>query len=219
MTGCATPLSAAVLRPGRAWWSPRLQTEPESAGPPAREAIQRLFQEGFLASTGSVRRTEVVVAPLTAADMWDLYLTMASLEGSAALAVGDLEPAPLRELTRELRELEADFERAAREKAIDYDKVFELHNRFHARLVSAAQRPRLQSLISTVRPLVDRYEWVYAPMVGPDYSATFAEHAEIIQAVRDGSGKRAQQAVVANWERGAARLAQVIDKIGARGDW
>ena len=186
---------------------------------PAREAIQRLFQEGFLTSTGTPRRTELVVAPLTSADMWDLYLTMASLEGSSALAIGELEPAALKELARDLRELEAEFERAARERPPDYDKVFDLHNRFHSRLVGVAQRPRLQSIIASVRPLVDRYEWVYAPMVGPDYSATFAEHAEIIQAVRDGSAKRAQQAVVANWEQGAARLARVIDKAGARGEW
>ena len=102
---------------------------------------------------------------------------------------------------------------------IDFDAVFDLHNRFHARLVAAAKRPRLQGMIAAIRPQVDRYEWVYAPLVGPDFGDTFEEHADIIRAVRQGSGKRAQSAVTANWERGAARLARVIGSVGSRGDW
>jgi DNA-binding GntR family transcriptional regulator len=186
---------------------------------PAREAIHRLFQEGFLVPTAAPHRTELIVAPLTAEDMWDLYLIMASLEGSAALAVGTLDAAELRKLVKDLRQIEADFERAARERAVDYDEMFDLHNRFHARLVGVAERPRLQAMIDAVRPQVDRYEWVYAPMVGPSFVETFEEHAAIIRAVRDGSGKRAQQAVAANWERGAARLGRVIGAVGSRGNW
>jgi DNA-binding GntR family transcriptional regulator len=186
---------------------------------PAREAIQRLFQEGFLVAKGETRRTELVVAPLTREDMWDLYRIMASLEGAAARGVDELDAATQRELARELRDIEADFERTAREKKADYDRLFELHNLFHDRLVRVCGRPRIRAMIETVRPQVDRYEWVYAPLVGPDYTETFAEHADIIKAVRDGSGRRAQNAVVVNWERGAERLGRAIGNAGGRGDW
>lgn len=186
---------------------------------PAREAVLRLFQEGFLAATATTRRTELVVAPLTRDDMLDLYRVMASLEGGAALGVSDLTSGDRRTLARELKEREAEFEAAGRARKVDFDRLFDLHNAFHECLVEACARPRLRGLIATVRPQVERYEWVYAPLVGPGYDETFAEHAAIIKAVREGSGEQAQAAVAANWERGAERLARVIGAAGSRGDW
>ena len=186
---------------------------------PARQAIQRLHQEGFLVSNGIKRRTEVLVAPLTRDDMWDLYLLMAALEGAAVRGVERMETRMRQALVRELKDIEADFERAARQKSPDYQRVFELHNRFHARFVSECGRARTIAMIDSVRPQVERYEWVYAPLVGPDYSDTFREHADVIAAIRDGSGRRAQSAVAANWERGAERLERAITLNGGRGDW
>ena len=177
---------------------------------PAREAILRLYQDGFLVPTGITRRTELLVAPLTRDDMMDLYHIMGSLEGSAARGIDLLKPAPRRELARDLREAETRFENAARQRTVDYDRLFELHNKFHGLLVDSCARPRLRAMIETVRPQVERYEWVYAPLVGPNYDATFDEHAAIIKAVRAGTGRVAQQAVAANWEEGAARLGSVI---------
>ncbi|MBA3670584.1 MAG: GntR family transcriptional regulator [Gemmatimonadaceae bacterium] len=186
---------------------------------PAREAIHRLFQDGFLIPTGIARRTELVVAPLTHDDMWDLYLVMASLEGRAALAIGDLDGAARRDLARTLKATQARFEKASRERKVDYDQMFELHNQFHDTFVRACRRPRIVALIDGVRQQVDRYEWVYAPLVGPDHGETFREHADIIAVVRSGSAKGVQRAVEANWEGGARRLARVIGSMGARGDW
>ena len=186
---------------------------------PAREAIRRLHQEGFLTPTRVARRTELVVAPLTADDLIDLYRLMAGLEGTAVLGVMDLPDNARIELARRLKRMEGAFEDAARGSRIDYDVLFELHNDFHRAFVEAGGRPRLRALLSSVRPQVDRYEWVYAPLVGPDLEATFVEHRAIIQAVRDGQPGRARQAVVDNWERGAERLRRVIDTVGERGDW
>jgi len=144
---------------------------------------------------------------------------MAALEGNASRGVETLSLSTRRDLVRNLKTLEAGFEAAANQRRIDYDRVFESHNAFHERLVGATAGPRHRALIETVRPQVDRYEWVYAPLVGPDYSATFAEHAAIIRAVRDGSPDQTERAVVANWNLGAARLSVVIGKAGSRGDW
>lgn len=186
---------------------------------PVREAIARLAQEGFLTSTGPSRRTELLVAPMTAQDGLDLYQTMGALEGTAARRVGELEPRARRKLTAELRRREMAFESAAKQRAIDYERLFELHNAVHECVVEACAPPRLRALIEMVRPLVDRYEWVYAPLVGPSYDVTFREHGDIIRAVRDGAGDRARRAMVANWENGGERLARVIERVGARGDW
>ncbi|MBC7789778.1 MAG: GntR family transcriptional regulator [Anaerolineae bacterium] len=186
---------------------------------PAREAILRLYQEGFLVPTGVTRRTELLVAPLTLDDMMDLYHVMASLEGAAARRIDLLETAARRDLAARLKQAETRFENAARQRTVDYDRLFELHNEFHGLLVDSCARPRLRAMIETVRPQVYRYEWVYAPLVGPNHSATFEEHAEIIKTVRAGSGRVAQQAVAANWEKGAERLGRVIGSVGARGEW
>ena len=50
-------------------------------------------------------------------------------------------------------------------------------------------------MIEMVRPQVERYEWVYAPLVGPGYEATFDEHQAIIRSLRDKSGTRAHDKV------------------------
>lgn len=186
---------------------------------PAREAIHRLFQEGLLVAMPTTRRTELIVAPLTRDDLVDLYRLMGALEGSAVRRVGVLDGASRRTLVRDLKAIEDVFEAAATSRKVDYDRIFEAHNAFHDRVVVAGATPRLRSLLDVVRPQVERYEWVYAPLVGPDHSATFAEHAAIIRAVRDGDGAAVQTAVVANWEQGAERLAAVIEDVGERGDW
>jgi DNA-binding GntR family transcriptional regulator len=85
--------------------------------------------------------------------------------------------------------------------------------------MNACAPPRFRSLIEVVRPQVDRYEWLYAPLVGPNYDDTFREHRDIIRAVRDGAGDRARRAMVANWENGGEGLARVIAQTGGRGDW
>ncbi|HWL39213.1 MAG TPA: GntR family transcriptional regulator [Gemmatimonadaceae bacterium] len=186
---------------------------------PAREALLRLFQEGFLIATDTSRRVELAVAPLTREDLVDLYRIMGALEASASRGIEILSEAERRELVRDLRDLEGRFESAARERKIDFDKMFDSHNAFHERLMDACAAPRHRALLDTVRPQVERYEWVYAPLVGPDYSATFAEHDAIIKAVRDGGPKGISRAVAANWDLGASRLSEVIGQAGARGDW
>jgi DNA-binding GntR family transcriptional regulator len=186
---------------------------------PAREAILRLYQEGFLVAANTTRRVELTVAPLTREDLVELYGIMAALEGHASRRIEALDALQRRDLVRDLKELEQQFEKVATERKLDFDRVFERHNAFHERLVEACAGPRHRAMIETVRPQVDRYEWVYGPLVGPNYEATFVEHAAIIKAVRDGSGERTERAVAANWDLGATRLATVIGEVGSRGDW
>jgi DNA-binding GntR family transcriptional regulator len=186
---------------------------------PVREAIQRLHQEGMLRATAVARRTELIVTPLTFTDVGDLYRLMGGLESTAVLGVLELAPSDRRSIATVLKEAEDEFERVARQTPVDYDQLFELQNAFHETFVAPGAGPRLQSLIDTVRPQIDRYEWVYAPLVGPDYEVTFHEHREIIRTIRDGDEDRARKAVIANWERGAERLRSVIDRVGERGHW
>lgn len=186
---------------------------------PAREAIRRLHQEGLLIPTSTTRRTELVVPPLTHDDLMDLYTLMSALEGTAARRIEELSAPARKKLAHELERHEKEFQKAAQERKLDLDRVFDRHNAFHGALVDACARPRLRGMIEVVRPQVERYEWVYAPLVGPDYTPTFTEHSHIIDAVAEGHGKAAERAVSTNWLKGAERLAAVIGRVGARGDW
>lgn len=186
---------------------------------PAREAIKRLQQEGFLTSTGSGTRSQLSVTALTAADLFDLYRIMAALEGTAARTAAELPEEERRPLAKSLKAANARFEKLGRKKTHDFEKLFELHNRFHDSLFRAGATPRLQVLVDFVRPQVDRYEFVYAPLVGPVYDATFDEHASIVRAIRNGSASAAESTVRANWINSAERLSKALVRSGPRGAW
>jgi len=79
--------------------------------------------------------------------------------------------------------------------------------------------PWLRWLIALTRSLVDRYEFVYAPLVGGDHAETFIEHREIVRAVRDGSASIVEAALRRNWINGGERLGAAMARLGPRGDW
>ncbi len=186
---------------------------------PAREALRRLRADGLLVVRGAGRRTEFAVAPLTREDLVEVYEAMAALEGMAARRVERLSTAERRTLAARMRAAEREFEAAAKADAGAYDQLFERHAAFHRELVEAAAGNRLRELLAVVGPQADRYEWMYAPMVGPDHSATFAEHRAIVAAVRGGTADQAEAAVRANWLNSATRLLAALDRWGARGGW
>ena len=186
---------------------------------PVREALRRLAHEGFLVAPAGGRRQRFAVAPLTAGDLRDIYAIMAALEGAAGRNVIRLSPGQRRGLARTLAALNARFEARARRRTIDLDRIFDAHNAVHHAFVEACATPRLRSLIEQVRPQVDRYEFVYAPQVGPSYEETFREHRAMIRALRDGSAGAAEAAIRANWLNGAARLERAIQQTGPRGDY
>jgi DNA-binding GntR family transcriptional regulator len=186
---------------------------------PAREAMRRLQQEGLLVPTAGALRTQLTVGPMTREDLTELYHIAGALEGMAARAVAALAPAARRDLSRDLRRANTTFQQAARQAPSDFDRLFELHNAFHEQLMAACAGPRVRGLLAVIRPQLDRYEWFYAPLVGPKFEPTYAEHFAIARAVRDGDPDAAEGAVRANWWNGAERLSLVIDRLGERGSW
>lgn len=186
---------------------------------PVREAIRRLVQEGFAVPVRESLRTQVVVAPLTEGDLGDLYTIMGALESAVGRHVGDLEePARLR-LAVDLGRANTRFEKLGRQRAPDFDRLFEAHNAFHNLFVERCGTRRLRALIEQVRPQIDRYEFIYAPLVGPNYEESFAEHRAIVRAFKDGSPRAVEDSVRANWANGAARLARAVRRLQPLGDY
>ena len=189
---------------------------------PVREALQRLRQAGLLVAAPGSGRTQLAVAPLVREEMAELYGIAAALEGLAVRVVA-ARPAPERRaLASELGALNerfaAELRRAAAER--DLDELFERHNAFHELVVARGAGPRLRDQLAAVRPLLDRYEWYYAPLTGPDHEVSVREHEAVVRAVRAGDPDAADAALRANWLNSAERLAGAIDSVGGRGgEW
>ena len=185
---------------------------------PVREALQRLRQEGLLIEVGggSGLRGRLAVAPLERERMEELYALAGAIE---ALAVRRLSkvPSPQREqLARQLESIERAFHAEARRRAPEFDRLFELHQAFHRALVEAAAGPETRAVLRTIKSQMDRYEWFYAPMAGPDFSPTRREHAAIVEAVRRGSAQQLEHAVRTNWSNAAQRLGPLIERFDGR---
>ena len=186
---------------------------------PAREALRRLLADGLLVVARGGGRTEFAVAPLTREDLVEVYEAMAALEGMVARRVERLAGVERRALAARMRGAELELEAVAKREPSAYDQLFERHDAFHRELVKTAGGHRLRDLLAVVSPQADRYEWMYAPVVGPDHTATFEEHRAIVTAVRRGSADEAEKAVRVNWLNSAERLLAALDRWGDRGSW
>ena len=207
------------LLPGTRLTEGDVATQLQSSRTPAREALRRLRQEGLLVPTGAEDggKSRLAVAPVTRDEATELYLAAAALEGIVAREVATLTVPERKLLSERLRRAEEAFQREAKRRTPDWDRLFEAHDQFHRTLIETLAGPRLRVLLEGLRPHLDRYEYLYGPLLGPGYEATFAEHAAIIRAIAAGNADTAERAVRANWLRGAERLGAVIQRAGETG--
>lgn len=185
---------------------------------PVRESLQRLRQQGLLIEVGggSGLRGRLAVAPLQRDRMEELYALAGAIEGLAVRAISRFEAAKREKLARQLEKIERAFHAEARRRAPDNDRLFELHQAFHRALVEGAAGPETRAVLRTIKPQLDRYEWFYAPMAGPDFTPTRREHAAIVEAVRHGSARDLENAVRTNWVNAAQRLGPLIERFNGR---
>lgn len=185
---------------------------------PVREALQRLRQEGLLVEVGGGTglRGRLAVAPLQRDRMGELYSLAGAIEALAVRGVSKLETEKREKLALKLESIERAFHKEARRRVPEYDRLFELHQAFHHELVDAAAGAETRAVLRTIKPRMDRYEWFYAPMAGPDFTATRREHAAIVEAVRHGNTQELERAVRANWLNAAQRLGPLIERFDTR---
>jgi DNA-binding GntR family transcriptional regulator len=181
---------------------------------PVREALQRLRQEGLLVEVGggSGLRGRVAVAPLQRERMEELYSLVGAIEGLAVRGLTKVDAAQRNKVARRLEAVERAFHAEAGGQSPEYDRLFELHQSFHRGLVEAVAGPETRAVLRTIRPQLDRYEWFYAPMAGPDFTPTRIEHAAIVAAVQHGNEQDLERAVRANWSNAAQRLGPLIER-------
>jgi DNA-binding GntR family transcriptional regulator len=185
---------------------------------PVREAMQRLRQEGLLIEVGggSGLRARLAVAPLTRDRMEEIYALAGAIESQGVRGLSKVDVAEREELAQRLEEIEQAFHDEARRTAPEYDRLFELHQEFHSTLVEAAAGPETLAVLRTIKPQLDRYEWFYAPIAGPDFTPTRLEHAAIVEAVRRGDPEEMERAIRANYSNGGQRLGPLIERFDGR---
>ncbi|MDE3053609.1 MAG: GntR family transcriptional regulator [Gemmatimonadota bacterium] len=186
---------------------------------PVREALQRLQQEGYVMGAPGAQQSRLTVAPLTRDDVHELLDIVGALEGLGARRAAELEPEGRRLLIRDLRALNAEFQRAGRASPVDHGRLYDADERFHRRVVQAGEGPRLIAMHDASKPQAERYIRMYISMLTGDIRSSVDEHDAIISAIDDGRPEEAQRAVETNWRHAADRLARVIDVVGERGSW
>lgn len=210
------------LPPGTGITEAEAATRLGTSRTPVREALHRLRHEGLVAVSHGGERPRLAVSPLSASAVEELYLATGALEGVAARAVADMPPPARKSLAQRMASLDAEFRDSAQEPVSSpepaeevlegWDRMFERHDAFHRALQDACAGPNTRALLDTLRPQIDRYEWLFAQLTGPDFTPTYAEHAAIVRAVRGGTADDIEAAVRANWFGGAGRLASVISR-------
>jgi DNA-binding GntR family transcriptional regulator len=185
---------------------------------PVREALQRLRQEGLLIEVGGGAglRGRLAVAPLERERMEELYSLAGAIEGLAARGLVRLNEVRREELAQQLEEIERAFHEEACRPAPELDRLFELHHAFHRTFVEASAGPETLAVLRTIKPQLDRYEWFYAPIAGPDFTPTRLEHAAIVEAIRHGNEQDLEAAVRANYSNGTQRMGPLIDRFDGR---
>jgi DNA-binding GntR family transcriptional regulator len=187
---------------------------------PVRSAFHRLQQEGYaVASNEEGERQRLVVAPMTADDVADLFFLVGQLEGLAGHYAGGLELRRRARLAAELERLNAKLLRESRAKPPDAYTAFQLDAAFHRQYVVDSAPPRLVALHDAIKPQAERYARLYVTALTNELGVSVAEHAEIVRAIRDGDAERAQSAIEANWRNAARRIGIVIGRWGESGGW
>jgi DNA-binding GntR family transcriptional regulator len=183
---------------------------------PVREALARLHAEGFLEPHGSRTRTQLAVADFDEHQMYDVYDIVGTLEGSAARTIARMSKRVREDIAEAMDGWTNRFAAAVASQTRDYEALFHTHGQFHEVLTASCRRPQLITMLGTVRPLIDRYEYAYAPFVGTDHKVTLEEHNNITAALRRGDADAAERAARDNYLNGAERLAPAIRAARAR---
>jgi DNA-binding GntR family transcriptional regulator len=186
---------------------------------PVRAALERLTQEGYIVATGSALLARSTVAPLTIDDAREIHMIVAQIEGLAARQAAARPKGVRLAMTKEMRQLNAHFSKAAQARIPDSDRLHDLDDAFHQRYVDVGAGPRLRTLHAAVKPQAERYGRIYTSTLVSEVVTSVAEHEAIVKALEAGDGAKAQRAVQTNWENAAERLARVINAVGERGAW
>jgi len=186
---------------------------------PVRSALHWLQREGYVIEHKNVRKSRMIVAPLTKEDASELYSIIGHVEGLAGRHTASLPKPRRQEIAARLKELNNQLREILTAKPSRAAGIFDLDRNFHRTIIESGAGPRLLALHKSIEPQAERYWRLYASSIIHDLHLSVSEHDEIIAAIISGNPDRVERGLQTNWENGCQRLARVIDIFGERGSW
>ena len=172
-----------VLPAGSRLLETKLAEELEVSRGTVRAALALLMHEGLVQQ---VAFTRWEVSETSERDAWELYTLRAELEGLAArLAVTNVTPTD----GAKLRSIGIQMEKAIKQKR--FQDVTDLDFQLHQEIVALAHHGRLAELHSFIMMQV-RFHMVHSGFLPSDYQALVREHEDLIEAVVNRDGTKAE---------------------------
>ena len=186
---------------------------------PVRGAIHWLQREGYILEHRNVKKSRMIVAPLTKEDANELYRIIGHLEGIAGRGVAMLPLAQRKEICTQLQALNDRLLLISKDHDGHPGEIFELDRDFHRLVIKHGAGARMTTLHKAIEPQTERYWRLYASSIIKDLHISVQEHDDIIQAILKSDADRAEAGLQLNWLKGSERLGHVIDIFGERGSW
>jgi DNA-binding GntR family transcriptional regulator len=188
---------------------------------PVRAALQRLQQEGLVDTSGALRSGRMSVAPLTAADMRELFLMVGALDGVAARLAASLPAAPRHAVAREAGAINARLRALSATEVSDIRSAQELDMKFHRCYEQAASGPRLLAKLNALHARRERYVRVYTEALIHAHSVqeSLDEHGAIVSAIAAGDADGAERHAAFNYRNALERYWRIVAIHGERGTW
>jgi DNA-binding GntR family transcriptional regulator len=171
---------------------------------PVREALRLLEAEGFV---DAIPNRGARVAPLSVADLRDVYRTRIVLETEALRQSIPLITPPQIAKARRLNA------RLVRQMAQRGHAPYDDHRAFHFTLYEPSGSRWLLRMIGIVWDHTERYRRQGAPLVTAELAG--AEHEQIVVAVERGEREAAVRALVGHLERSCDVIAQALESGGS----
>jgi DNA-binding GntR family transcriptional regulator len=190
------------LRSGQFVRQEQIADELELSATPVREGLLALKGEGFVELKP---RRGFVVAPLSAADVADLFTAQQLLAGELVYrAAGRIDDRGL----RELRRVHEETRKAV--AAGDAPTIEYLYREFHERVFSAGGAPRLEWLLSIAMKSTPRRFLTTNPKWN---RSSVRDHAAILKALSDHDGERARAAMMRHTENAAELVTSYFEAV------
>jgi len=173
---------------------------------PLREAFLQLESEGFVKVTP---RRGAVVSELSVKDAEETYVIKSALEGLAArIAVKNMTE----DLLQQLRSINNEMEKKAKQKDKDYRAILDLNAKYHYLMNKASGNEKLCRSIGLLRKQTLRYNYIYLTVLS-HIDQSIQEHKAIIDALEQRDQKLVEKLVCNHGESAGKILCEYIQTI------
>lgn len=189
---------------------------------PVRAAISRLERDGLIVASQVGGRSRLIVAPLTADDMRQLFLIVGALDGLAAHLAAEREKRARVALVKDLERINGELRKAMEEaEPLAVRQAEELDSRFHRTYHVAASAPQLLAHLDALQARRKRYIHVYTEALvhTRNLRESIAEHDAVVAALRVGDADAAERSAMFNYRQGVERFARALRVVGEVGKW